>query len=101
MMTVVWPDFSGMVKSTREALGMTQPQFAQLLGVTPAAVFLWERGDRQPEGAALRLLYALSEQLKHRKPRASDVENVLKALAVGAAAVGFLALLAALFSSKE
>ena len=80
---------------------MKQGQFSQLLGVTPAAVSLWESGKRQPEGAALRLVYALHERMKERRPRKSEMEEVVKAIAVGAAAVGFVALLAALFTGKK
>lgn len=90
-----------MIKGVRSKLGLSQAQFAQLLGVTPSAIFLWESGQRQPEGPALRLIYALQSQLEEKKPRKDEMEKLLQSLAVGAAAVGFVALLAALFSGKR
>ncbi len=95
------PDFSRMVRAVRAALSMSHAHFAQLLGVTPAAVFLWEKGERQPEGAALRLLYALHEKIEERKPKPDELEAILKAVAVGAAAGGFIALLGILFSDRK
>ena len=95
------PDFSSMVGDVRSKLGMDQAQFAQLLGVTPAAVYLWERGDRQPEGAALRVLYALHQRVQERGLGKDEIEQIVKALAVGAAAVGFIALLEFLFAGKR
>lgn len=41
---------------------MTVREFSILLGVTPAAVFLWESGDRTPEGCARTLLRLLSKR---------------------------------------
>lgn len=101
MASATTPDFSGMVKKVRTALGLSQTQFAQLLGVTPPAVFLWERGERQPEGTALRLIYALHQRLDERQPKDSELDAILKAIAVGAAAVGFITLLGALFSTDK
>ena len=101
MVKLMEPDFSQLVTNVRTALGFNRGQFSQLLGVTPAAVFLWEKGERRPEGPALRLLYAFNESLQHRKPRKSELEEVLKAIAVGTAVVGFIALLATLFSVNK
>jgi DNA-binding XRE family transcriptional regulator len=95
------PDFSSMVKGVRSKLGMDQAQLAQLLGVTPAAVYMWEKGDRQPEGAALRVLYALHQRTQQHKPGEKELEEIVKALAVGAAALGFIALLELLFSGNK
>ena len=100
-MAVMEPDFSQLVAGVRKALGLNRGQFSQLLGVTPAAVFLWEKGERRPEGPALRLIYALNERLKERKLKKSELEEVLKAIAVGAAAVGFIVLLVSLFSGEK
>jgi len=36
------------IKSTRESLGLTQVQFAQLLGVHPITVSKWERNVSPP-----------------------------------------------------
>jgi len=32
----------------RKAMGLTQPEFAKLIGVTASAVCLWESGKRHP-----------------------------------------------------
>jgi transcriptional regulator with XRE-family HTH domain len=43
------------VRMRREALGLTQVEFARRLGVTPAAVSRWENGKRDPTGNMLAL----------------------------------------------
>jgi putative transcriptional regulator len=40
----------------RASVGMTQQEFAQLLGVSPRTVPDWEQGRREPTGAARTLL---------------------------------------------
>jgi len=40
----------GTIRSLRLKLGLTQTSLAVLLGVTPAAVQLWEQGRSQPRG---------------------------------------------------
>ena len=40
----------------RASVGMTQQEFAQLLGVSPRTVQDWEQGRREPTGAARTLL---------------------------------------------
>ena len=52
------PDLSKKkIKSLREnILGLSQPLFAQVLGVSPAAVKSWEQGNKKPSGAARRLM---------------------------------------------
>jgi putative transcriptional regulator len=44
--------------------GMTQAQFAQLLGTSLGTVRKWESGERSPSGAAARLI-----QLLEAKPK--------------------------------
>ena len=46
---------SGAAKDARLAAGLSLTEVAAAVGVTPAAVFRWEKGDRVPRGeAALR-----------------------------------------------
>jgi transcriptional regulator with XRE-family HTH domain len=46
---------SGHAARVRTAADLTQAEVARLVGVTPAAVSLWESGSRRPRGeAALR-----------------------------------------------
>jgi putative transcriptional regulator len=44
------------VKQLRVRLKMSQPVFAALLNVPVVTAISWEKGRRQPSGAALRLL---------------------------------------------
>ncbi len=44
------------VLKIRRHLRLTQQQFAELLGISPATLRNWEQGRRRPEGAARVLL---------------------------------------------
>jgi DNA-binding transcriptional regulator YiaG len=44
------------VRKTRELVGVSQPVFARMLGVSPALVRAWEIGQRRPAPMARRLL---------------------------------------------
>ena len=44
------------IKSIREHANISQPVFAKVINVSLAAVKQWERGERKPSGAALKLL---------------------------------------------
>jgi putative transcriptional regulator len=44
------------VSGIREQTGLSQPQFAQLLGVSVRTLQEWEQGRRAPSGAARTLL---------------------------------------------
>jgi putative transcriptional regulator len=44
------------VKAIRERLGLSQEQFANLLGVSERTLQEWEQGRRKPSGAAVTLL---------------------------------------------
>ncbi|HJS86512.1 MAG TPA: helix-turn-helix domain-containing protein [Acetobacteraceae bacterium] len=50
------------VRRIRKATRMSQPLFAELLGVGKSSVVQWESGARRPSGPALRLLEALDPQ---------------------------------------
>ena len=47
---------AGEVKAIRKELGVSQPAFAQCLGVSKKTVEKWESGDNTPSGPASRLL---------------------------------------------
>jgi putative transcriptional regulator len=47
-----WPD----PKAVREKLGLSQAQFAALIGISPRTLQNWEQGHRRPEGTARALL---------------------------------------------
>lgn len=44
------------VTAARQAAGLSQAQFAALLGVSPRTLQGWEQGRREPTGAAKTLL---------------------------------------------
>lgn len=50
--TLNWPD----AKAVREKLGLSQNQFAALIGISPRTLQNWEQGHRRPEGTARALL---------------------------------------------
>lgn len=50
--TLHWPD----ARVVRERLGLTQSQFASLMGISPRTLQNWEQGHRRPEGTARALL---------------------------------------------
>jgi putative transcriptional regulator len=53
------------IKSIREdILGVSQPLFARILGVSSSAVKAWEQGNKKPSGTARRLL-----QLVEKNPK--------------------------------
>lgn len=53
------------VASVRERTGLSQPRFAQLLGVSVRTLQEWEQGRRAPSGAARTLLL-----IAQKNPRA-------------------------------
>ena len=48
------------VRRTRALVGVSQPVFARMLGVSPALVRAWEIGQREPAPIARRLLDIIS-----------------------------------------
>lgn len=44
------------IKKIRVSSGVSQAVFAKVLNVSSAAIKQWERGERKPSGAALKLL---------------------------------------------
>lgn len=60
----VYKPFEVDVKRIRGDIGMTQPQFAAAFGIGLGTLRHWERGDREPKGAALVLLNILAKEPK-------------------------------------
>lgn len=50
------------VKNLRAKIGMSQHEFASLLGVSLTTLRHWERGDRSPHGPALVLLNVVAKE---------------------------------------
>lgn len=44
------------IKQIRKCSGVSQAVFAKIINVSVAAIKQWERGERKPSGAALKLL---------------------------------------------
>ncbi len=44
------------VQKIRDGLGLSQSEFALMIGVSPRTIQNWEQGRREPEGAAKALL---------------------------------------------
>ena len=50
------------IKKIREREKLSQPVFAHILNVSPSTVKHWEIGDKQPSGAALKLLNMVEQK---------------------------------------
>lgn len=50
------------IKTIRENAGVSQPVFARVINVSLAAIKQWERGERKPNGAALKLLNLIADR---------------------------------------
>ena len=50
--TLTWPE----AQVVREKLGLTQSQFAAMIGISIRTLQNWEQGHRRPEGTARALL---------------------------------------------
>lgn len=53
------------VRSLRQSLNLSQPEFARLVHVSVGTIRNWEQGRREPEGPAFALLRALQNDPKH------------------------------------
>lgn len=47
------------IKKLRKEAHMSQPVFANVINVSVATIKQWERGERTPSGAALKLLFII------------------------------------------
>jgi putative transcriptional regulator len=50
------------IKKIREREKLSQPIFAHILNVSPSTIKHWEIGDKQPSGAALKLLNIVEQK---------------------------------------
>jgi len=66
---------NSIVKSLREALGESRPQFAARLGYSIRALKDWEQGNRSPSTAVLPKLIALAEQ--ENLPESARIFNLI------------------------
>lgn len=68
-----------MVKEVRKTLGMSQPIFAQFLGVSSSTIRSWEQGQNPVHGIACRFLDEISTNPTYwrKRLRASVVDKEL------------------------
>jgi putative transcriptional regulator len=66
---VVWPQ----ALAARQETGLSQAQFAQLLGVSVRTLQGWEQGRKQPSGAARTLLAIARRNPKALRDVAEDL----------------------------
>lgn len=52
----------------RQTLGLSREEMAKAMGVHYETLAKWERGDRQPDNAAIRLMELLCWLHEHRQP---------------------------------
>jgi putative transcriptional regulator len=50
------------IRTLREREGASQPVFARYLNVTKSLVSQWERGEKKPRGASLKLLTLIEKK---------------------------------------
>ena len=56
-------DFTAMdIRQLREREGLSQPVFARYLNVTKGLISQWERGEKHPRGASLKLLALIEKK---------------------------------------
>jgi len=72
------------IKAGRERLGKTQPQLAELVGVSPKTISNWETGASEPLNKMGRLLEVLNSQPeappRAGKPRSNEINARLAAI---------------------
>jgi putative transcriptional regulator len=50
------------IRALRDREGLSQPVFARYLNVTKSLVSQWERGEKKPRGASLKLLALIEKK---------------------------------------
>jgi len=86
------------IRTTREALTLTQAQFAQLLGVHWVTVSKWERGEATPPPYQAGLISKFREATVAKKDIGLTVAEVL--VTAGVVAAIFL-ILSAVFAATK
>lgn len=90
----IMPDNAAL--RTRTALGLTQAEFAQLMGVHAMTVSKWERSEASPTPYQLNLFDQFTQGAKDR-----EVKDALKTALIGAGVAFAIALLLRHLLSKK
>ncbi|MEZ5942585.1 MAG: hypothetical protein R3C18_14420 [Planctomycetaceae bacterium] len=62
-----------LIKSTRAILNVSQPLFAEFMGVSTSTLQAWEQGDNRVTGAAARLLDEIRAKPEYWQKRLLDL----------------------------
>lgn len=63
------------IVAIRDSLGVSQPVFASLIGVSAALVKAWEQGTKLPSGVALRFLAEVRRNPEYWKGRVREATS--------------------------
>jgi transcriptional regulator with XRE-family HTH domain len=61
-------DLTGTVKDLREELGLTQQEFASLMGLSIVSISRWEHGHTEPTSNSKMLIGLLCRALNQKAP---------------------------------
>jgi len=61
-LTPITPLSPAAIKTLREREGASQAVFARYLNVTTGLISQWERGEKHPQGASLKLLTLIAKK---------------------------------------
>lgn len=79
------------IQHLRDALGMTQEQFAQILGTAVATISRWENDKNVPRSDQMEMLKTLTTYIdKSEKERKELTQKLLVSNAVGVPVYSFL-----------
>jgi len=68
------------IRELREALGRTQKEFAEIIGIDPSLLSLWETGERIPKGESIQKILdatGVNPKVLFEGPKKRAVEKVV------------------------
>jgi transcriptional regulator with XRE-family HTH domain len=88
------------IRDIRKRAGLTQTQFASLLGVQQHTIARWENGKREPARMKVAVLEGIEQRLERQKTE-EQKQKLVNSLVAAATTAGLVALLELLFGDKE
>ncbi|MGG6240102.1 helix-turn-helix domain-containing protein [Nodosilinea sp. AN01ver1] len=82
------PEIGQLIRDLRQALGSTQAQFADALGVSFSTLNRWENGHMQPSPLALRQVESVLANLSQSPDLASGSQALLAKYGVNYGSLG-------------